>query len=92
MNASASNDQKFRDEITRDFKEGRVGIENGWLVEYHASCPNPCAGIEYGCPPSCSMTPLIDLASFGISWDEPEVTADTIPAPLTEGVGQCLPF
>lgn len=54
-------EQLFRDEITADFRAGKVGIENGWLVEYHEPCKYPCAGVEYGCPPSCYMSPIMDL-------------------------------
>ena len=54
-------EQEFRDWITADFKAGKLGIENGWLVEYNDPCPSPCAGVGYGCPPSCMATPLADL-------------------------------
>lgn len=57
-------EQKFRDEITDSFKTGKVGIENGWLVEYNEPCKNPCAG-PYGCPHSCLMTPIVDLWRAG---------------------------
>lgn len=53
--------QTYRDRLTADFKAGKLGIENGWLVEYNDPCPNPCAGPEYGCPPSCRATPIMDL-------------------------------
>lgn len=58
--ARAQREQAFRDEITQAFRERRVGIENGWLVEYvdmanHRSCT------EYGCPPSCYTIPITDL-------------------------------
>lgn len=52
-------ERTFRDEITTAFRERRIGVENGWLVEYHDPCTRPCT--EYGCPPSCSMTPIADL-------------------------------
>lgn len=55
-----SAEQEFRDWITADFKAGKLGIENGWLVEYNDPCPSPCAGV-YGCPPSCMATPVVDL-------------------------------
>lgn len=54
-------EQDFRDRISADFKAGRIGVLNGWLVEYNDPCPSPCAGVEYGCPPSCLATPLADL-------------------------------
>lgn len=53
----------FRDEITADFKAGKIGIENGWLVEYVPPCPHPCAGV-YGCPPECGSVPIADLYSL----------------------------
>lgn len=56
----ADPEREFRDWITADFKAGKLGIENGWLVEYNDPCPSPCAGV-YGCPPSCMATPLVDL-------------------------------
>ncbi|RLK47635.1 hypothetical protein C7474_2230 [Microbacterium telephonicum] len=52
-------ERKFRDEITADFRAGTIGIENGWLVEYHEPCTRPCT--EYGCPPGCGVTPIADL-------------------------------
>lgn len=27
-------EKSFRDQITEDFKIGKIGIVNGWLVEY----------------------------------------------------------
>lgn len=39
------------------------GIEGDWLVEYHEPCKSPCAGTEYGCPPSCHMDPVARLVA-----------------------------
>ena len=65
----------FRDEITADFKAGKLGIESGWLVEWHAPCPHPCAGPAYGCPPSCSATPIADLWRIESPGDRAELLA-----------------
>lgn len=54
-------EREFRDQLDADFKAGKLGIENGWLFEYHEPCPYPCAGPEYGCPPACHATPIVDL-------------------------------
>jgi hypothetical protein len=57
--ARAQRERTFRDDITQAFREGRLGIENGWLFEYinpgHSACT------EYGCPPSCYTVPVMDL-------------------------------
>ena len=54
------NEHEFRTQIDADFKAGKLGIVNGWLFEYTEPCKSPCAGV-YGCPPSCSMQPIVDL-------------------------------
>jgi hypothetical protein len=59
--------QTYRDRLTADFKAGKIGIENGWLVEYNEPCASPCAG-PYGCPPSCDATPIMDLTD-GVVFD-----------------------
>lgn len=55
--------QEVRDELTAEFKEGKLGVENGWLVEYVDRCT--CAG---GTMESngmherhCGMEPIQDL-------------------------------
>lgn len=55
--------QTYRDRLTADFKAGKLGIENGCLPEYDGACHSPCAGPEYGCPPSCLATPIMDLCA-----------------------------
>lgn len=41
-------EQLFRDEITEDFKKGRIGIVNGWLVEYADGEATPIADLWKG--------------------------------------------
>lgn len=57
----AQREREFRVTIDAEFKAGELGIENGWLFQWHAPCNYPCAGVEYGCPPSCYMEPIVDL-------------------------------
>lgn len=42
-------------------RKTNFGIEGDWLVEYHEPCKYPCAGVGYGCPPSCHMEPITRL-------------------------------
>jgi hypothetical protein len=53
----------FRDEITEDFKAGKVGIENGWLVEYVSkhTCGTGPNGYYGAHEPGCGTVPLMDL-------------------------------
>lgn len=53
-------EDEFREQITADFKAGKLGIENGWLFAYTEPCKTPCCG-PYGCPPSCYSEPIVDL-------------------------------
>lgn len=53
-------EQAFRDEITADFHAGKLGIDNGWLFE-HVEVPAGHSCTPYGCPPSCSTAPIMDL-------------------------------
>lgn len=39
------------------------GVEGDWIVEYHEPCKWPCAGVGYGCPPSCHMEPVARLVA-----------------------------
>lgn len=53
-------EQQFRDEITEDYKAEKVGIENGWLVEYVDR--NTCGTGENGAhEPGCGTVPIADL-------------------------------
>lgn len=60
---SPEEEARLRAQLTKDFAEGRLVIENGWLVELNEPCPSPCAGPGYGCPPGCNTAPVIDIYS-----------------------------
>lgn len=53
----------FRDEISADFKSGKIGIENGWLVEYvdKHTCGTGKNGYYGQHEPGCGTVPLFDL-------------------------------
>lgn len=53
----------FRDEISADFKAGKIGIENGWLVEYvdGHTCGTGENGYYGQHEPGCGTVPIVDL-------------------------------
>lgn len=66
--------QEVRDELTADFKAGKLGVENGWLVEYVEHCT--CAG---GTMESngiherhCGLDPIQDLIPADAEFIVPE--------------------
>ena len=56
-------EQAFREEITADFKAGKIAIENGWLVEVvdEHTCGTGEDGYYGQHEPGCGMVPIIDL-------------------------------
>ena len=56
--------QKWRDEVTADFKAGKLIIENGWLVEVvdRHTCGTGPDGYYGAHEPGCGMIPVADLA------------------------------
>lgn len=63
----ATLEREFREQITADFKAGKIGIENGWLfvvVDRH-TCGTGEGG-HYGAhEPGCGTEAIMDLWTAG---------------------------